>query len=468
MLFKILLSHSRTKILIKRCCLLFAILSTTAMIMGACKGGEITDFFEAINRYGYKSTEPLGVKNVKVDTMLMGGYVYNSVPVIISRKDPYTYLVKFLSIELDVADVEVEAHMTLINGSKYLNLNLGHDFAFLQVGNNVDNMLEIKLLRNTISPYVKNEDLKGWLQKNGNNEEYTTSEDYEITIWYTFIFEKVSIQKALQVQAVELEKRRTELFEGCYTYFTYNELEKKYPGDPLLKTARENIFSACKTIDEFNEYILHFPDDPLCEKARIRIKEIMVYKNDSTNYNIALAANDIRDYLSFIDKCKTPAFKDSAQQKTGILADGITVESIEWKWTSGERKEALQLIYNKIDYSKNEIELAWYQEHIALYCLSIADIGTTEIGMSYLDKLVERKPERNILLDMYISKGFMLWSMENTEQAIEVFRLKINDIYDGTEAIPFKKALATRYQSYKDQGLVFPDEKKTWKRIKKL
>ncbi len=446
---------------------IFILFLSLFLITTSC-GKEITDFFKAIERYGYQTAEPLGKKSIPVDNQLLGGYVYNSLPVIISEKDKFTYQLTFLSVELDKENVVVEAFMSDINNSHYLNINMGETFAFLKMSTVINNNLDIKLLRNSIEPYVAKGGLKDWLEKNGSKETYSPENQSSIDIFYSFTFNKITIDKAYQIQTEQLHEKMVDLFESCSNYYTYNSLEKRYPNEPLLSRAREGIFNHCKTIEAYQAFIDRFPDDALVAKAKSRIQEIKMYKADSLNYSIAAKQNSIEAYENFISNSSTAAFKDTATRKIAILANAINENDIEWQWTGSSKTEAMKLIFQKIDYANPFDNQEWYQQHLTFYCLKLQQPDITEKGILYLDKLAKKKPPSNDMLNLYLSKGFLLWSVEKTEMALDVFRSKIEESYTGDNAMTFRAKIKAWYKNFKDSDIVFPKEKSNWKKIRKL
>jgi hypothetical protein len=456
------------KIMTRTTMMLALLLASSLAILFACKKGEMVDFYTAIYRYGFKSAEPIAKKAIKTDPQICAGFVYKSVPIVISAIDALTYKVSFLSVELDKPDMAVEAFMSEVNGGKYLNLNLGECYAFLKIGDLYNELLEVKLLRNNVAPYVEVPGLRNWLQKNGDKEEFIGYDSAVISIYYGFTFEKITAERAYAIQAEELALRKAELFEGCFSYFSYDELEKKYPGDPLLTTARKNLLSACKNIPDYETFITRFPDDPLADEARTSIREIVTFRNDSTGFRQAEGVNTIDAYLLFRDGCKTACFMDSAMLRIRRLADGIGTEKIEWNWIAGYREEAIRLMFYKIDYSAQNYDVSWYAGNLALYCLRTNGGAFAGQGITYLDKLAAMKVTNNQMLDLYLSKGFLLWYTQKNDLAVELFRAKISENYEGEEGLTFRKALFARYGEYNELRIVFPEEKKTWKIIKKL
>jgi hypothetical protein len=431
-------------------------------------GKEIRDFFKAINQYGYKAKEALSKKTVAVDKQLLGGYVYNSLPVIISAKDDFTYQLTFLAVELDLEDVKVDANMSVINNDRYLNIDMGENYSFLKISSFFNNELEVKLLRNSIAPYVKPEQLKSWLEKHGREESFEPDSIASVDIYYGFSFNKITIEKAYQIQREQIHEKMVDLFNECKEYYCYDELQKRYPKEPLLAHVRENIFNKCKTIENYQNFINHFPEDALAEKAKSRIDGIKMFKADSVNFNFALKENTIDAFENFIDNSSTSVFRDSAGVYITALANRITENDIEWRWTGSSRTDALKLIYQKIDYSDQPLSQEWFQQHLTFYCLKLMQPDVTEKGLLYLDKLAAKNPSKNEMLNLYLSKGFLLWSLDKTELSIEVLRSKIEDSYTGQNAFSFRNKLKLWYKDLKESDVVFPKEKITWKKIKKL
>ncbi|MEI6853800.1 MAG: hypothetical protein WCL06_13220, partial [Bacteroidota bacterium] len=431
-------------------------------------GKEIRDFFKAIDHYGYKAKDPLSKKTVTVDKQLLGGYVYNSLPVIISAKDDFTYQLTFLAVELDLEDVKVDAHMSVIKNDRYLNINMGENYSFLKISSFFNNQLEVSLLRNSIEPYVKPENLKSWLEKHGREQSFAPDSVSSVDIFYGFAFNKITVEKAYQIQREQIHEKMVDLFNGCKEYYCYDELEKRYPNEPLLAEVRENIFNKCKTIENYQVFINRFPGDALSEKAKSRIAEIKMFKADSVNFTFAVKQNTIDAYENFINNSSTSVFRDSAGAFVTALANRITENDIEWRWTGSSRTDALKLIYQKIDYSDQPLSQEWYQQHLTFYCLKLMQPDVTEKGLTYLDKLAAKNPSTNEMLNLYLSKGFLLWSLEKIDLSLEVFKSKINETYTGDNGISVRTRLKLWYKDLKGSDIIFPKEKATWKKIRKL
>ncbi len=433
----------------------------------SCK--EIRDLLKAIDKYGYKSSIPLSKKDWPVEKLLLGSFVYNDLPIIISEKDEKTYLIKFLSTELDGTDIEVEAFLSKIGNSKYLNLDLGYSFSFLKISDvSISRDVNVKLLRNSIDQYVTEKNLVSWLLKNGDKEEFINKDSIEVDIFYTFSFTRISQERAYQIKAEQLKEKKELLFNSCKDYETYKSLATKYPGDPLLSNAKEAIFKSCTSISDYQEFMLFFPNNILSEKAKEIIAQKVIYEKDSVDYSLVRAKNDIDAYIDFIDKCKTIKFKDSASAMLTPLIGKITEDYIEWKWNGDDRKEAIRLIFFKIDYTGKYIKTSWYNEHLTKYCLKMQQPEIKEKAIKYIDKLALNNVTKDELLDLYISKGFLFWALEKYDQSLEVFRSKINEQYNYNKLHTFKNGIKESYKTYQHEGIKFPDEKAMWKKIKNI
>ncbi|MBK9192253.1 MAG: hypothetical protein IPM77_12510 [Crocinitomicaceae bacterium] len=136
----------------------------SAVFLCSCKH-EIVDFFEAIQDYGYRTVQPLGQKSVPVNDAILGGYVYEGLPVIISKKDPLSYEIKFLSVLLHKEDAIIEAHTTQISGVTYFNLAMGNYYCIMQANLIMNKQLEIKLMKEAFKDFVSEKELKSWLEK---------------------------------------------------------------------------------------------------------------------------------------------------------------------------------------------------------------------------------------------------------------------------------------------------------------
>jgi len=433
----------------------------------SCK--EIRDLLKAIDKYGYKSKTPLGKKDIPIDKLILGSYVYNNLPIIISEKDSYTYKLKFLATELDESDIEIEAFLSEIGTSKYLNLDLGYSFCFLKIDDvSILRDVDVKLIKNTLEGYVNEKNLRSWLLKHDNEDEFVTDDSTELDIFYVFNFLKITEERAYQIKNEQLKEKKENLFSKCTGYENYKELSAKYMGDPSLSKAREAILDKCTTIEDYEDFVSYFASDILCDKAKKIIVEKKLFLKDSADFNVVITKDDIHSYLNYIDGCATKIYRDSAVKMLPPIAEKITEENIEWKWNGGDKKEAIMLITYKIDYAPKNINTSWYREHLTNYGLNIEQAVMKEKALAYLDKLAMGNATRDEMLDLYLSKGFLLWSLEKYDQALEVFKSKIHETYQNKEDLTFKKNVKLNFNAFKKQGVVLPDENNMWKRVKKL
>lgn len=457
----------------KRCFLLLAI----PVFLFSCKQ-EILDFFEAIQDYGYRSLQPLGPKNVPVNDNLLGGYVYDGLPVIISKKDANTYQIKFLSVLLHKEDAVADAHATQIGTATFLNLAMGDYYCFMRVNLMMNTELQIELLKDALKEYVPANKIKAWLEKNPDATSYTYTDaegtSYDMDIFFSFIFQRVTVDEALRMQQEKLRYARQQLFEECDSYFEYEDLVHRFPNDEFRELAEFSIFNRCERLEEFKEFISYFPDSQFRDEAEAAIKNIIETERlaeflaiDQQNFQEVIAMNTRDAYKAFADSAYTNAYRDSAMIRFGNLAAHITQDEVEWKWTNGEPEAAFDLLFLKVDYLKNRHEIPWIVDHFTLYALQYNKAEMTEKVLTYFDKFVARGVFGDDFLDIYLNKGFLQWSLNDVQDAVATFDLKLNHIYEK-DGSTFKENIKLKYKWLCEQGITFPDQKANWKRIKKL
>jgi hypothetical protein len=111
--------------------------------------------------------------------------------------------------------------------------------------------------------------------------------------------------------------------------------------------------------------------------------------------------------------------------------------------------------------------MRWMIEHLSLYSIKIDTSNYKEKSLIYMDKLLEKNPNSDDILFLFMEKGFILWSLNKTELTIELFSLKIKNKYKDGHT--FKEKIKSRYKYYTNsQTIILPKQKDTWKQIKKL
>lgn len=444
-------------------------------LSSSCKK-EITDFFAFVNSRGYKFENPLSDKKTAVDESLLGGYIYKSLPVIISKKDALTYKITFLTTDLNREDRVIEAHMTKFGNETFLNLNMGGHYNVVRVNLMYNQEFAMSLVKGSLKSDLDEKAMKGLLKKSPEKDEYTPKNmvpGSTESLYYSVSFNKITVESALEKQATILYNKKTKLFKECYSYRRYEELTAKYDLPELFFYAEQNLFNNCKSIDDYKEFIANFPNSKLLLEAQVQIARIReeermkeMIEKDKVSYHYALNQNTIEAFETFLEERKTKVYADSAKIQIENLAQNITQKDIEWKWTSGEIQGALQYIYYRIDYCDTLDDAAWLAKNLAFYSITKGTKEDKEKSLNYLGQLVHQDLSADEFLDLYIDKGFLLWTSEEYDLAIENFKIRIDKTY--TDGRSFKKEIKVRYKWYLNQELVFPEQKTTWKRIKKL
>lgn len=458
-----------TKVKSLFCCAVLLIVSVS------CKR-EIIDFFEAIKDYGYRSHQPLGPKKIAVNEELLGGYVYDNLPVVISKKDAQTYRIEFLSVLLYKENAIVDAHATQLGPSTFLNLQMGDYYCFMKVNLILNQSLQIDLLKESVKQHIPEDKIKTWLTAHPGETQYHFTENNEeqsTELYFNFTFSKITVDEALRIQAERLRLARKYLFENCKSYESYENLIAKYPNDEFTALAVQSLFDRCETIADYEKFATYFSKDVLAENAKSRIAELKEEQRqqelmalDKRSFEIAKTTNTIEGYVEFKSTCNSKTYIDSADYSIAALARDIKKDQVEWKWTNGESQVALQFLYYKIEFMQGKTDVPWIIELLTLYTLQHNNATSTATSLVYIDKLANKGISSDDFLNLYISKAFLFWLQGDFDACLKTVELKLQDSFESGEM--FKDVLKSRYESYVNKGISFPEQGTTWKKIKKL
>lgn len=462
---------------IKRFKVKLILLST--LILSACNY-EITDFFEAMQDYGYHLEKPLSPNNTKINEDYLGAYVYKQLPLVIVEQNPTTYRIDFLTTSIYKEDRSVEAHLTKLGEYEFLNINMGGYYTVIRPVVEYESYLSLALVRGAMEEHFNETALKTYLRKFGNKEKYAYQDDegydQETSVYYTFSFEKITREAALKIQEEELYKDKIELYADCRTVYEFQRNAEYFPpDDELTLIGHESILNNCRNEQDVLDFIDAFPNSPVISQAYSKVEnykklreEKENFTQDSLMFSYAEKENTIEAYQEFLENRKTEVFANRAQTSLINLAKKISNEDIEWKFTNGNIDVALQYIFYKIDYGwSNQIDAEFLVQNMSYYCLVQNDEEWTKKVLEYMNLLQEKGLNGDALLDLYLERGFVLWSLNNTSSARNSFKAKKDEVYQR-DGLKFKKALKSRYKFYTGEGISFPDESSNWKVFKKL
>jgi hypothetical protein len=440
---------------------------------------DIYDLYEALKDYGYRAGQPLGPKKVPVNETFLGGYAYEQLPVIVSKKDELTYNIKFLHTRLGNENRSVDAFATQFNEFAFLNLVIGESYYFVRLAPWAfeNGKFNISVLTTEFGQIVSQDRMKSWLKAfpGTNTKSYLDANgaEQEIDLYYDLAFTRLTEAEALAMQEKELNDAKTNLFEGCGSYTEYAFLVENYPGDPLLALAQNALFNRCNTIEEYQEFIVNFPGTALAEVAESSIRQIIqnyeyadALSVDKVEFEAAVAVNSIEGYDKFYYTCNTQPYKDSALKRIDRLASVLAREDIEKEWEGGNHYRAIRLLFYKIEYMDHNKDVDWIIELATTYSLVLQDKALYQETLLYLDLIVLRNVSNDQYLAICMSKVLLLWADYDIEQLFELYEPKIADTFDS--GFTFKEVLKQKYEALVDLGIVFPNQEAVWKKIKKM
>lgn len=455
-------------------------LITLLIVLTSCND-KITDLFEAIKDYGYRLENPLGPKSTKIDKELVGGYVYDGLPVIIEEKNSTTYSIKFLTTSLYKEDRVIDGHLTMLGKYAFMNLDMGNYFCVAKSVLSPDGFFRVSLVRNALDTKIPENKLKNFLTNHAGDEKYeyknSEGEEREIRIYSTFSFERVTPAKAYQLQEDELYSHKTSLYENCKSIKKYQRLEELFPPDKsLVRKGHLSILENCENFEEIELFMATFPNSPVADIALQKLDEIKTeqlmaewYRQDSVAFYNAKDKGTIEAFQVFLEDPKTEEFNKRANTEIRSLANNITHENIEWKWTSGKAESATQSIFYMIDYADlDNQDYSFLADRLTYYSLKKLNRKWREKVIDCFGKMVALNPGHDAMLDIYMGKGFVLWSLPRLDLTVMAFKSQVKETYLRDET-SFKKAFKSKFKYYtKEEGIDFPEQKSTYRTIKKL
>jgi hypothetical protein len=449
-----------------------------SLLLLASSCGDILDLYEAVKDYGYRANQPLGAKKVPVNETFLGAYVYEQLPVIVSKKDELTYHIKFLHTRLGNENRSVDAFASQLGGFTFLNLQMGDFYCFVRM-NTAENtgLVSASVLLDGLERVVPQDKIRAWLAVNAGTDQLLykneNGEEKQLDLYFNIDFKRIIEEEALAMQEEELYNERLGLFTRCYSYEQYKYLLVTFPGDELQGLAVEALFNRCNTIEEYQQFIVHFPGSALAEVAEASIRQIIQnyeYADallvDEAEFDAAVAVNSIEGYDKFYYTCQTDAYRDSALRRIDLLASNLQQRDIEKEWESENHHHAIRLLFYKIEYMDNNKDLDWIIDLALTYPLVLQDKELYQEALIYLDLLLLRNVTNDQYLNIYRSKILLLWADYDIEQLFELYEPRIADTYDS--GLTFKDALKEKYKSLEASGIVFPNQDAVWKKMKKM
>jgi hypothetical protein len=289
------------------------------------------DLLSGILSSAYLSDIPLSNKTTPVTNDFVGAWLYKSEiadfpdsPIIVSKKDNFTYNIRFIDIQSDLKepekkDTELQAHLTIINGVKFLNVTGGGKYFFLRLVAVTPTKLKMSVLNNEIGDYVQEDRFKSWLANNLNEVYLKDGRGYyernnkseRIQIFSMSELSKISIQEAnnfekdyLFEQALQLVK--PELIQEHLGYLT-----KKYPKDSRLSILNERLaadrknseiaqyksdFENTDNISGCENFIAKYPKDEKIGEVQGRLNELKLHNKALSEFTVSAFQEYINQY----------------------------------------------------------------------------------------------------------------------------------------------------------------------------
>lgn len=242
----------------------------------------IDDVYQGLIDYGYHSPKPMGPKRIPIDKNLLGSY---SAPMIITKKNAYTYNINFLATSINKNDVKTEAHITRVKDTTFLNVKIPGGYAFIKIDSISSSSITFGMINNQSK---MGEHIKNSIQN--------------------------STKGSVSVGSANIS----------YYSMTYQRTNRK----GAFETQRDKILSKCNTIQNLEIYMNRFKKYP----AHVaEAKEKLVTIKDSTSFKSANLENSVTSLEAYLKEYPTGKYRDSAQAKISHIKDStayVTAETV--------------------------------------------------------------------------------------------------------------------------------------------
>ena len=427
------------------------------------------NLYDALFKRGYTSNTPLTESGLKVDDHLTGAYLLGSSnPVLIEKKTSNSYKVTFLQTGLYDNNIVLDAHVSKIGSSSFLNITNGSVYAFMKFKINLDNSVNVGLLKSGLKKQVKPDKLKSWLLENHDKATYEHRYTYRDSItrtstnqiYYDFKLSKTTKAYALKIQADKKEVKKEYAFKRAKTRKDYYKYAAAFPGDPDLEIILKNILDRCTDLEDLDQFLVDFPKSKHVKNAEAKREFILEEIKARKEFEALVAKNDVQLYDQYIQDQAHSIYVDSAKTLLMTELDKIGQKDIEWKWTDGKRDLAFKWLQLKIDYDSG-IAKQWYKDHLVLYAAKMEN-PEREIAIDKLFCFIDKTDNKNFVTEVYADKAILLWMIDKQESAIELVRMK------ALEDENIKGLIKSKLKQWTKQGTQVEGRKSFWKKIKKF
>lgn len=447
---------------------LLLICMSPIFLAGGCE--RATSFHDELFNKGCRISEPFG--NTSDSQQLAGGYLYNDQLGFIIRDCGDSLEIVFPDNDLNKEDKTVYAVARNVGNATWLFVKSRRGYIPVKLEQGSE-QCEVLLVRNSLSNHVGDQRIRKWLQQNPSEKFYdhkVIKDDSllftrRLSVYYRFKCEKVSVSRIYEVRDSLRREAKKELFRATYTIEGYEKYAARYPNDPLLSIIEDNIINNCNTIRCVERFIAKFPESRHLELALQKLKTLQYEKAKRDAYRRAMETKTIADMDRFITEFPEGSKADSVYAVLIEKAGDISKEVVEQKWNEGKYNQAFRYLAIKSKYGVVE-DMEWCAQRLAEYAWKSGDSEKLIQAEELLEHITMGKNgDARLTANTYLA--FVKWYRGDMEEAIRIVDSKKGEVYVEPKVLLYRKRLKEDYKTVKDWKISFPQERSTWKAMKK-
>lgn len=435
---------------------------------GSCE--RATNFHDELFNKGCRLDATFGNSTENQD--LAGGYLYNNQLGFIIRNCGDSMEIVFPDIGLEKENKVAYAVARKVGSTTWLFVHAKRGYIPVKLVAGKKHC-EVWVVRNAMSNHVEDQRLSKWLQQNPSERFYAHKVikndsllfTRRLSVYYEFRCERVTVERIYAVRDSLRTEAKKELFKDIFTIEGYEKYAGKYPNDPLLSIIEDNIINNCNTIRCVERFIARFPESRHIELALQKLKTLQYEKAKNDAYRRAMETKTIADMDRFITEFPEGSHADSVYAVLIEKAGDISREVVERKWNEGKQNQAFRYLTIKSKYGTVE-DMEWCAQKLAEYAWKSGELEKLNQAEELLEHITMGKNgDARLTANTYMA--FVNWYKGNIEDAIRMVDSKKGEVYVAPKVLLYRKRLKADYNTVKSWKINFPQERSTWKAMRK-
>lgn len=443
------------------------------LVLTGCE--RISNLYKEFQDKGYRFSDLFGEQISPKD--YLGAYVYNEEMCFILKAEGEQLNVHFLENGLDETDRTKQCQIRSLGKSHWLFFQHKNkkEWIAIKLDLRSTNRLEVSLPRISLRSYVESPQFVEWLKDNPRRSVYKLDVKQGDSVRYTrripvylgYQFTRISEDRAYAIRDSLKRRAMKKLFAEKNSIEDYEACSKRFPNDPLLSIIEKNIYNKCGTSKCYERFIARFPNSRYVKLALQNLTDLERDRIERNEFRRARASGKMQDIDRYISSYPQGRYVDSAYALIKNKANDIAYQFVDDKWASGSHEQAYRYAVYKLKYDP-KVEADWCIRKLTYFSMQEKGAVHARETENLFAGLALSQVDDDARLCAQTYWAFLAWYRGDKDACIMRLDAKINEVYVKPKRTPFRKRLKEEYGTVKDWKVEFPNEKKTWKQIKKL